>query len=371
MTGRRRIALAVGACALFGWVTLAGCSDDGTATTSSSSSGAGGSGGFTTGSGGNGGITNECASAIIEGDPIPVTMIIMFDKSGSMLFDQKWTGAKTALIAFFQDEASAGLSVALRFFPDDEPMAGCNDVACNIAACATPLVDAGELNELPAYADPQQDALVAAVQSKAPEGQTPMYAALAGATQWAQANIDPEGIRQTVVVLVTDGEPNGCNEDIGAISSLAADALSGGNVLTYAIGMEGSNLGQLDQIASAGGTDTAFVVGNSDVHKGLMDALKEIRKSKLDCEFPMPQSEDVGDEVNPGEINVTYSSAGHDPQTLGQVPSSSACDSGGGWYYDDPDTPTTIYLCPATCDLVQSDSDAQVSIVVGCKTVLR
>lgn len=103
------------------------------------SSGSGGSGGFITGSGGGGGISNECASAVIEGDPIPVTMYIMFDKSGSMLFDQKWTGAKTALIAFFQDSDSAGLSVALRFFPDDDPVAGCNDVACSASACAAPL----------------------------------------------------------------------------------------------------------------------------------------------------------------------------------------------------------------------------------------
>lgn len=65
------------------------------------------------------------------------------------------------------------------------------------------------------------------------------------------------------------------------------------------------------------------------------------------------------------------SSGDGEPVTLGQVPSQSSCDSSGGWTYDNPDTPTTIHLCPATCDVVQSDADAQVSIVVGCETVLK
>jgi hypothetical protein len=98
----------------------------------------------------------------------------MFDKSGSMLMDQKWAGAKAALNAFFQDSDSAGLNIALRFFPDDEPVAGCNENACSTAACATPLVPVGELNAQTAVNDPQQAALVAAVESRNPSGQTPL-----------------------------------------------------------------------------------------------------------------------------------------------------------------------------------------------------
>ena len=84
-------------------------------------------------------------------------------RSGSSGAFTENLAAVTALIAFFQDAQSAGLNVALRFFPDDEPAAGCNEVACDAGACAVPLVNAGLLNDQPAYADAQQKALVDAV----------------------------------------------------------------------------------------------------------------------------------------------------------------------------------------------------------------
>jgi hypothetical protein len=40
------------------------------------------------------------------------------------------------------------------------------------------------------------------------------------------------------------------------------------------------------------------------------------------------------------------------------------------WYYDEPDDPTQIVLCPDTCETVQSDAGANVSIAFGCTTVI-
>jgi hypothetical protein len=43
----------------------------------------------------------------------------------------------------------------------------------------------------------------------------------------------------------------------------------------------------------------------------------------------------------------------------------------GGWYYDvDPATaaPTRVVTCPATCDRLKAGSNANVSLVFGCKT---
>ena len=350
-----------------------GCSDDGSGSRPGGGAGAGaasssGDGGFT-GSGGSGpGGFDACATATVLGDRVPVQMYIMFDKSGSMLEDQKWAGAKAALIAFFQDDDSAGLRIALRFFPDDDPVAGCNESACSAAACATPLVDVGELNDQPAYGDPQQAALVSAVESKAPGGQTPMYAALAGATQWASAHASADVV--TAVALVTDGLPNGCNEDAGAIASLAAGALSAAGVLTYAIGMEGADIGQLDQVAAAGGTEQAFVVGGGTVHKDLVAAFEAIGTMPLECVLPMPDPAEVGQQIEPGEVNVTYTHGDGAEEAIGQVAGAASCGA-GGWYYDDPVSPTQIELCPQTCELVQADAGAELGIVLGCKTVLK
>jgi hypothetical protein len=359
-----------GALCLLAW----GCGSDassnfdgGSNSGSATSSGSGVGGGFSSSVSGGGGF-DACASTTVVGDPIPVKMYIMFDTSGSMLSGQKWAGAKTALTVFFQDEASAGLQVALRFFPDDKPVAGCNESSCNATACATPLVPLGELNAFPAHSDPQQKALVEALATIEPNGQTPMHAALAGATQWARDNAGPD--HNTVVVLVTDGDPNGCVNDIGSIAQLAQGAHDEAGVLTYTIGMAGADKSKLDTIAKAGGSDTSFVIKSSTVHSDLANALKKIRTSKLSCSFALPELDADEKELDLKLINVVYAKGNGSEEVIGQVDSAQAC-SGGGWYYDDPAMPTRIELCPGSCDEVQADAEAEVRVVVGCQTVVK
>jgi len=353
--------------------SLGGCGGDETqAAPTENQGGSSTSGGLDGIDGGDGdpGDFDACASTVIEGERQPVQMYIMFDKSGSMLDDQKWAGATAALTAFFQDDDSAGLNVALRFFPDDDPASGCNESACNAQACATPLVDLGTLNALPAHSDPHQAALVEAVQSRQPGGLTPMFAALAGAADWARGHVDDEA--KTVVVLVTDGEPNGCNESTAAIAGLASDAATDG-ILTYTIGMSGADLNQLHQIASAGGTEQAFIVGTgASVHKDLVAAFEDIGTSAPSCTMVIPASSDLGEEIEPGLVNVTFlTSPTAKPRTLPRVDGSNDCDGAGGWYYDDPAAPTTIELCPASCDLVEENKKGSLELVFGCKSVLK
>jgi hypothetical protein len=308
-----------------------------------------------------------CASEITAGKPIPVTLFVMMDRSGSMLENQKWANAQTALTVFFQDPKSAGLKVALRFFPDEKPTAGCSAPSCSVAACATPLVDAGELNDKPAYADPHQKKLVEAVQATSPDGQTPMYAALAGATQWAKQAAGSD--HRTAVILMTDGEPDGCDENIDHIAALAGDALKSKGVLTYTIGMPGSKQSQLDAIAKAGGSDAAFIIKSGTVTTQLEAALKKIRVSQIACSFTLPKSSDPTKPVDPNLVNVTYGKSGGKSQVIPQVASKAACSS-QAWHYDNPDKPTKIELCPDACSAVQSDPDASVRVVLGCATVI-
>lgn len=353
------LALSLAACGGAGAPVGAGGAGGGTG-----GGGATGFGGDGFGGAGGGPVVKEgdaCAKAAIEGEPVPVTMYLMFDKSGSMLDAQKWAGAKAALIAFFQNPETAGLSVALRFFPSG----ACDEVSCSVDACATPLVDAGPLTALPASGDPQQAALVEAVNGVSPSGETPMSAALAGAEQWALAHVAP-GTR-TVVVLVTDGEPNGCDEDVAAIAALAADAKAGG-VLTYAIGMEGSNEAQMNQIAAAGGTGQAFFVGAGSVSTALLQAFEKIQTSEIACAFDVPTPPD-GETLDPGLVNVNYTSSAGATVTLGQVAGLGACDASGGWTWDDPASPSQILLCPSTCDAAKADVGAKVKILLGCVTV--
>jgi hypothetical protein len=371
---RRSAAWALTAIATLSWSLATGCGDEsdpgaGGATTENTGVGGGVGGGFSSSSAGG---FDSCAQSTIRGDRIPVQMYIMVDRSQSMLLDQKWAGASAALTAFFQDEDSAGLSIALRFFPDDLPVAGCDDPACNITSCGTPLVPLGQLNEYPASADPHQQALVAAVASRNPNGQTPTYAALGGAEQWAEANA-AEGVK-TAVVLVTDGEPNGCPpEDAGSIAQLAADARTNADIFTYAIGMEGANIGELDQIAVAGGTDNAFVIGGTTIHADLIAAFESIGTAPIECSFAVPDAASVGQPVDLNLVNLTYSTGGdEDPETIPQVGGSADCGSDAGWYYDDPNDPMEIHLCPASCTQVQNGpAGASLDVVLGCATVVK
>lgn len=318
---------------------------------------------------GTGGIDPDaaCATSSSAAELTPVNMLIMFDKSGSMNKDGKWDNATTALLAFFKDPGTAGLRVALRFFPD----AGCTDTSCDIKICGQPLVNLGPLTADAAPTDAQEKLLISAVKSKTPgtDGGTPIFAALAGAEEWAADNQAKSPKEKTVVVLVTDGAPNGCGNDIAQIAQIAQDARDGSGVLTYAIGLVGSNQTDMDTIAEAGGTTQGFFIGNGNATGDLLAALKAIQGSQLACEFAMPSSHE-GASVDPNLVNVNYTPGdGGAVVTLGQVKDVASCSGqAGGWYYDDPSKPAKLTFCASTCSAVQADPQAKIEILLGCAT---
>lgn len=329
---------------------------------SGASSEDGGSGaGFIDNGGGNTTNSMECASEAIEAEISPLAMFIALDKSGSMDSDNKWDNATTALNTFFGDPAAAGLNVALRFFPEGQ----CDDNACDINACAQPSVPLGMLTADPSPTDTQEGALIAAIDSREPDGGTPMSAALAGAVQFSSAYLDQNPLHKSVVILVTDGEPSGCEEDVDAIANIAASGLLD-EVITYTIGLAGSNEGTMNQIAVAGG-GTSFFIGNGDTQAELLAALQAIQGEQIACEIPIPVPTE-GD-FNPMLVNVTFTSGDGTESAIGGVANAAACGADAGWYYDNPADPALIILCPASCDTVQGDDEGKLEVVLGCETI--
>jgi hypothetical protein len=276
--------------------------------------------------------------------------------------------ATAALVSFFGDPGTAGLRVALRFFPEGD----CSNGACDVNVCSLPEVALAALTADAAPMDAQEDALVSAVKGKstAVGGGTPLSAALGGAEKWAVAHQAAHPGEKTVVVLVTDGTPNGCDENVNHIAKLASDAYVAGEVLTYAVGLVGSNQSDMDTIAIAGQTTQGFFIGNGNAEADLLAALQSIQGSQVACEFAMPDKTDTGEMIDPGLVNVVYTpGSGGEKVTFGQVMSPADCGSSkGAWYYDDPVKPTTITLCPSTCDGIQSDAGAKIEILFGCAT---
>lgn len=304
-----------------------------------------------------------CATATEAASTLPLHMYVAIDKSGSMADNGKWDKAKAAFLDFFQNQENQAskISVALRFWPDG----GCNDVTCDVNACSSPQVQLGELS------DPNQvSALTQLYNSKSPNGNTPMFAALGGAAKWGIENAQQgEGAIATVIVFVTDGEPHGCDEDIADIAQNAANAYAEAKVPTFAVGLAGSYEGDMQAIATAGNTTKPFLIGNGNAQAELAAALKEIQKTTLACVFAMPEAQG-GETIDPNLVNLSYTPANAPPQDIGQVTDPSQCDAAGGWgwYYDDPANPHVIQLCPALCDNVQKYEGGKIDVILGCET---
>jgi hypothetical protein len=331
----------------------------------------------------------SCGKGTASADLKPVNMLVMFDRSTSMTdcldgtdpeddgpcaTGSRWDSASQALNAFFSSPEAADLGVALRFFPHDSPAPGCSQDECDVAACAQVLVDMGKLTAAAAPADTQEAALVAAVGMAAPtvsQG-TPISAALDGALTWAAAYQAAHPEERSVVVFVTDGEPNGCDTSFNTISQIAADALADSGVPTYVIGLtnmngEGVNQADMNRLADAGGTMQAFFVSDSaTAATELANTLNAIRGMAIACDFPLPSSTTSGMAIDPKLINVNYTPTGGAVVELGLVGSAAECGTAQGWYYDDPANPTRILLCPTACETVTADKGAAIEILAGC-----
>lgn len=307
-----------------------------------------------------------CATGGAAASIKPVAMLLVVDRSSSMNDNDKWPQASGALVSFLQSPDTSGLSIGLRFYPDDNGPGLCNQEDCNVEVCAQPLVNSGMLSAQSGASDPQESRLVDAIQStnawtESGRG-TPTYAALAGGLQWAEAYQASHPEEQAVVILVTDGEPNGCNDNNTAIAGLARDAYEDGGILTYAIGLEGSQEAQMDEIAEAGGTGDGIFIGSANAEQDFLDALNGIRGEALDCEFPVPDPENG--ELDPAKVNVVLTSNGMDVQ-FAKVDSEEECGDATSWFYRGSDR---IVLCPAACNVTLADPNAEVGLVFGCTT---
>jgi phosphotransferase system HPr-like phosphotransfer protein len=326
---------------------------------------AGGAGGaFSAVSSSASGDFDTCATASDAAKLVPVNMYILFDKSGSMA-GPKWTQTTAAVQAFFSDPASAGLRVALRFFPDG----GC-DASCNVSACSMPKVALGELTELSAPTDIHEQALFDAFENVTPSGGTPLSAALSGGYLWAEGVLQVHPSEKAVVVLVTDGEPEDCETDESNIASTAASAFTEKGIITFAIGLEGSSTSLMTALALKGGSGEAIFVDTDGAQEQLSAALGAIRESTVACEYIFPDKVD-GDDVDPALVNMLYTPGGaSEPITIGQVADEAACNPQvGGWYYDDPVKPKRIILCTSTCGAIRSDTAGKIDILFGCSSV--
>jgi hypothetical protein len=310
-----------------------------------------------------------CAARAAASELRRVSLAFVFDVSGSMggndrnRFETKWQPVVAASEAFFSATDAAALTASLTFFPKQSA-----DIRCQSRAYEVPDV-AEQALPSPAFSRAIR-ALDYTLGSDNWRSTTPTLAAFTGVASAVSA-ADDGTITTRAIVLVTDGVPQGCDgaDDVQLVAQAVRDAA----LQTFVIGVAnppgdnaGDNLANLDVIAEAGGTGRAFIVATGDpaqTEAEFRSVIDGIRGIALSCnvEIPVPPA---GSAFLPDQVNVAYQSANDPPIPLSYDP---ACSVPNTWRYDDVAAPTTIILCNETCDRVQGDVSARLTVEFGCE----
>jgi hypothetical protein len=304
-----------------------------------------------------------CNGVSVEAEAVPVDVFVIMDRSQSMGLAVKgstktrWQALHDAVQSFTQAPSAADLRAGIGFFS----LSGVGEDAqdCNPDAYGKPSVPIGLVSEV----GPD---LVAAMDDVTPGGFTPTVPALQGAIGYARTWAADNPGRATMVVLVTDGFPTQCETDPDQISQAARVGYeSPEHIRTFVIGVGDVAKFNLDNYARAGGSRKAYLTDAGDVTASFVDALNNVTNRALACEYQLPPPPD-GQKLDANKVQVIYTPATTDPEEVPRISSLAACAStpNGGWYYDDPEHPSKITVCPCTCARFQA---GRLDVRLGCQ----
>jgi hypothetical protein len=184
----------------------------------------------------------------------PVDMYIMQDRSGSMGNDcnigqttnSKWCHAINALSGYLNSASASGNAAALQFFPLSSHTSALCSTGAQYDTPAAPTTPP-PYTTLPTNSF---DNLLNATTIDNGGHGTPTEAAIRGLNTFTAAN--RRGGRVTIGILITDGDPNGCDENLTNLSNLLQQHYTATTLRTYVIGMTGATDANLEQIAQGG-----------------------------------------------------------------------------------------------------------------------
>jgi hypothetical protein len=274
---------------------------------------------------------------------------------------------RDAIRDFVHDDESRGIGVGIGYFGHLIP------TQCDAAAYSQPDVPIALLPE-------QADVIMGSLDARVPVHETPTGAAIRGACRYVSGYRQNRPNHYSALLVVTDGIPetpatNACQPSQSVADAVAAAraCLDGDSqIFTYVLGV-GPNLSSLQQIAQAGGTESAYLV-DSDTAVGLevLDALNAIRtEANVACDYVIPPAP-TGEQFDYAQVNVEYALTDAERQVAYNVERPADCpDDEAAWYYDDLENPTKIHLCPSLCTQIEADDQAGLSVALGCETVVQ
>lgn len=311
-----------------------------------------------------------CASAASDAELQELALAFAFDVSGSMgegdlpyhVKELKWDPVVAATKAFMESPDVVRVSASMVFFPKQD------ENRCDAELYAEPEVP---LQTLPSAAFGE------AIDEIYPDrGGTPTMAVLQATIEHVEGLIAAGSTAKHAIVLITDGMPQGCTEEVDSVDAVAeAVAAVSERLPVYVIGIANppteeepnppDNVTSLHQIAQAGGTGDAFLIDTGDSTQTVRDfdaAIQTIRSNGTSCELAIP-APPAGKSFDKDKVNVSLTADG-EPKELGY---SEDCAAEDAWHYDDPAAPKSIVLCEQTCDVVKTYADAALRVEFGCE----
>jgi hypothetical protein len=293
--------------------------------------------------------TGNCGSQIVDLNPQPAELVLVLDRSGSMLenvhdrgsgrFVQKWSEVVGALDAVIGTTQS-GVAWGLQLYPVPDGCAVSDDLTVPVSTGNHRTVLAG------IRGNPAVDGT----------GSTPTQLAVrrAAAALWAR-----DSAASKYLVLATDGQPTcrpaaGAQEDdrAGAVQAVADAQAAGVGVFVVGVATEGSEAHEtLNQMAVQGGrargTSTRYYPVGS--RGDLVWALETITGQIFACSFPL-------DAPPPAPENVLLEIDGQ------RVPRDLTHQD--GWDYGEGER--TLVVHGPACDGLRTARPQKVRILYGC-----
>jgi hypothetical protein len=155
--------------------------------------------------------------------------------------------------------------------------------------------------------------------------------------------------------------PPGCDKYPNDVTPLTCPFLGGAaapGVTYFTLAQQTSGVG-----ASICSEDWTMVFGS------LSDAV--IESAPLPCNYAIP-APPPGMTFQRELVNVKYTPPGGDKTKVTPYPNvrdAAACGDNLAWYYDNPETPKEVLLCPAACMTVGSGQGGAVDVLFGCMTI--
>ena len=318
----------------------------------------------------------SCSTTTADARRLPVNLLIVLDRSGSMSERGKWAAAQSGLRTLL-GRLDGSIRVGLTMFPAPSG-AGAAD---RVTTYNTPLVPIEALSTNRARLD-------SVLSGASPSGNTPMNCATEGSRNYF-GEFPMDGSRN--VILITDGAPTAECTTAPMCALIPPDfacLLAQGNVASnevrvsvargargtppiryFVAGTPDASDTFLSDLAFTGNTPRTpdcqrttschYRLETGSFEADLTRALDEIRGRAVSCEFAVDADPS---RVDPARVNVNVTT-GSGGATV--VPRD--VDHNNGWDYSAG--MRSVVLHGPACQRVLADDGAQVRIVFGCPTI--